>query len=60
MANGGPAAPLQSLLFFESAVRHLNFTQAASGLGTSQPSASALRRWKKISAWPCLPEPIAA
>lgn len=40
MANGPLAAPLQSLLFFESAVRHLNFTLVADELGTSQPAVS--------------------
>jgi putative choline sulfate-utilization transcription factor len=32
--------PLQSLLFFEAAVRHLSFTAAALELGTSQPAVS--------------------
>lgn len=33
-------APLQSLVFFESAVRHLSFTQVAEEFGTSQPAVS--------------------
>ena len=32
--------PLQSLVFFEAAVRHLSFTAAAQELGTSQPAVS--------------------
>jgi putative choline sulfate-utilization transcription factor len=32
--------PLQSLVFFEAAVRHLSFTAAARELGTSQPAVS--------------------
>jgi len=32
--------PLQSLVFFEAAVRHLSFTAAAHELGTSQPAVS--------------------
>jgi LysR family glycine cleavage system transcriptional activator len=32
--------PLQSLLLFASAVRHLNFTQVAEEFGTSQPAVS--------------------
>ena len=32
--------PLQALLFFESAARHLNFTTAAEELGTTQPAVS--------------------
>ncbi len=32
--------PLQSLVFFEAAVRHLSFTAAAKELGTSQPAVS--------------------
>lgn len=32
--------PLQSLVFFEAAVRHLSFTAAALELGTSQPAVS--------------------
>lgn len=32
--------PLDSLVYFESAVRHLNFTQVAEEFGTSQPAVS--------------------
>ncbi len=32
--------PLQSLIFFEAAARHLNFTLASQELGTSQPAVS--------------------
>lgn len=32
--------PLDSLVYFDSAVRHLNFTQVAEELGTSQPAVS--------------------
>lgn len=40
MANLTQATPLQSLVFFESAVRHLNFTLVAEEFGTSQPAVS--------------------
>lgn len=40
MANLRRLPPLQSLVFFEAAVRHLNFTAAAQELGTSQPAVS--------------------
>ena len=35
-----PLPPLQSLIYFESAARHLNFTSAAEELGTTQPAVS--------------------
>lgn len=35
-----PLPPLQSLVFFEAAARHLNFTQAAEELGATQPAVS--------------------
>lgn len=40
MATDNPATPLQSLVYFESAVRHLNFTLVAEEFGTSQPAVS--------------------
>lgn len=40
MPSKAQETPLQSLVFFESAVRHLNFTQVAEELGTSQPAVS--------------------
>lgn len=40
MANIKRGSPLQSLIFFEAAVRHLNFTAVAEELGTSQPAVT--------------------
>ena len=40
MATPRRLPPLQSLVFFEAAVRHLSFTAAALELGTSQPAVS--------------------
>ena len=40
MATTRRLPPLQSLVFFEAAVRHLSFTAAAQELGTSQPAVS--------------------
>lgn len=40
MANMRCDSPLQSLFFFEAAVRHLNFTAVADELGTSQPAVT--------------------
>lgn len=40
MTNPYPDLPLQSLVMFVSAVRHLNFTQVAEEFGTSQPAVS--------------------
>ena len=40
MATQRRLPPLQSLVFFEAAVRHLSFTAAALELGTSQPAVS--------------------
>jgi putative choline sulfate-utilization transcription factor len=40
MANPHQGVPLHSLVFFESAVRHLNFTLVAEEFGTSQPAVS--------------------
>lgn len=40
MANRRQLPPLQTLVFFEAAVRHLSFTAAAQELGTSQPAVS--------------------
>jgi LysR family transcriptional regulator, glycine cleavage system transcriptional activator len=40
MQNLRRLPPLQSLVFFEAAVRHLSFTAAAQELGTSQPAVS--------------------
>lgn len=40
MANRRKLPPLQSLVFFEAAVRHLSFTAAAQELGSSQPAVS--------------------
>ncbi len=40
MANKPHTTPLHSLVFFESAVRHLNFTLVAEEFGTSQPAVS--------------------
>lgn len=40
MANNERLPPLQSLVFFESAARHLNFSAAARELGTTQPAVS--------------------
>jgi putative choline sulfate-utilization transcription factor len=40
MATPRRLPPLQSLVFFEAAVRHLSFTGAARELGTSQPAVS--------------------
>ena len=40
MAKRTQSSSLQSLLLFESAVRHLNFTQVAEEFGTCQPAVS--------------------
>jgi putative choline sulfate-utilization transcription factor len=40
MSNTKRLPPLQSLVYFEAAVRHLSFTAAAQELGTSQPAVS--------------------
>ncbi|PXW94345.1 putative choline sulfate-utilization transcription factor [Sphaerotilus hippei] len=40
MANQRRLPPLQSLVFFEAAARHLSFTTAARELGSSQPAVS--------------------
>ena len=40
MATSFPGSSLDSLVVFESAVRHLNFTLVAEELGTSQPAVS--------------------
>jgi putative choline sulfate-utilization transcription factor len=40
MANPHRLPPLQCLVFFEAAGRHLNFTAAAQELGTTQPAVS--------------------
>ncbi|WP_394788124.1 choline sulfate utilization transcriptional regulator [Rhodoferax sp.] len=40
MASTKRLPPLQSLVFFKAAVRHLSFTAAALELGTSQPAVS--------------------
>lgn len=40
MANIARNTPLDSLVYFESAVRHLNFTMVAEEFGTSQPAVS--------------------
>ena len=40
MAKPHRLPPLQSLVFFEAAARHLNFTAAAQELGTTQPAVS--------------------
>src|SRR5262245_12700847 len=40
MAGKERPFPLQSLVFFESAARHLNFTSAAHELGATQPAVS--------------------
>lgn len=40
MANANRLPPLQTLLVFEAAARHLNFTSAAKELGTTQPAVS--------------------
>lgn len=40
MAKLNQLPPLQSLVFFDAAVRHLSFTAAARELGTSQPAVS--------------------
>lgn len=48
MADPTRAASLHTLDFFESAVRHLNFTLVAEESGTSRPSAGPSRRWKRV------------
>jgi putative choline sulfate-utilization transcription factor len=40
MANLGRLPPLQTLVVFDAAARHLNFTAAAQELGTTQPAVS--------------------
>jgi len=40
MAENFRLPPLQALVFFESAARHLNFSAAARELGTTQPAVS--------------------
>jgi putative choline sulfate-utilization transcription factor len=40
MSEKAVNAPLQNLVYFESAVRHLSFTQVAEEFGTSQPAVS--------------------
>ena len=40
MAEKPQGTPVQNLVFFESAVRHLSFTQVAEEFGTSQPAVS--------------------